>query len=127
MSGTWQTFLEKLSEGTESEKGWKTEICDCKDGKNQLFYHCNDKSFSTAGECNQSSFCAQIMKDKHLAKIDSRMYQKQKNYLKKKRKRVERKYSRMTACKPAARSSRKSEFEEKPAISFEALTTFFDT
>ena len=115
MSGTWQTFLEKLGESTDSGKSWNTEICDCKDGKSQLFYQNNDKSFTTSGNCDLNKFCAQIMKDKHLAKIDTRFYQKQRDYLKKKQKRSERKYSRISACKPAAKITKKSEIEEKPA------------
>ena len=77
MSGSWQAFLENLSD-EDIGTGSRNEICDCKDGQCQLFHDSSESesSFLAEGSCDTSKLCAVIMKDKYMAKIDSNKFQR---------------------------------------------------
>ncbi|MFW9990420.1 MAG: hypothetical protein ACFFD4_00030 [Candidatus Odinarchaeota archaeon] len=118
MSGTWQTFLDNLRM-EKDETGYRTEICDCNDGTCQLFYNSCTNRFDISGSCSELKLCAQIMKDKHLAKIQSHRFRKMEKAAKN-----DYRVNRLPAAgttQPVSKTSRKSRTD----LQYKSLASFF--
>ncbi|MHA2297629.1 MAG: hypothetical protein ACXAEU_07910 [Candidatus Hodarchaeales archaeon] len=107
----------------KNETSWRTEICDCNDSSCQLFFNSREKSFDIAGDCNNEKLCTQIMKDKHLAKIESQRFREKENRSKINRKPVfgTTQQSSSNTVQTRTRKARKSDDEPK----YKSLISFF--